>query len=217
VRLSVTDDGIGMEPDVCARIFEPFFTTKERGKGTGLGLATVHAIVERAGGTVSVRSAPGRGTTFSIYLPASGELPSQRTPATGRPAVARGEVVLVVEDDPGVRRTASRILRRAGYAVLEAADADEALRRLDEQASPVDLLLTDVVMPGASGGALAEVVRARRPGVAVAFMSGYPDEAIGARGVREGFTLVRKPFTDAGLLRAVRALLDARGAPELEA
>jgi CheY-like chemotaxis protein len=204
VRLWVSDTGAGMTPEVQARIFEPFFTTKGSGKGTGLGLATVHAIVTQHGGTVTVRSAPGQGTTFDVLLPAAegvAVLPveTQRPVAVG----GNGETIVLVEDDAGVRDVARRILGRLGYRVLAAGDAATGLDLLSGASRRVDLLVTDVVMPGMSGPELAARARDVRPDLPVLFVSGYPD-----RPEAEGQgPLLAKPFTPDALADCVRRAL----------
>ena len=164
VRLSVSDTGCGMTPDTKARVFEPFFTTKEKGKGTGLGLATVYGAVTQLGGFIFVRSRLHQGTTFEVYLPHCDTLVSQPAAEdrTGT-EIGAGEVVLLVEDDPRVRKFSARVLARHGYRVLEADSADQALTFLDELEDPIHLLLTDVVMPGMNGSDLAETFETRRP------------------------------------------------------
>jgi PAS domain S-box-containing protein len=218
VRLSVADDGTGIPPEVQARMFEPFFTTKERGQGTGLGLATVYGIVAQSGGRIRCRSTVGVGTTFDVDLPAhAGVLPSRQPeepssdataeqPAlTGAPASARG-CILLVEDEPSVRSLTATLLRRAGYRVLEAGGADEALEAARAHAGAVDLLLTDVVMPGLSGPALAESMTAAYP-MPVVFMSGYPDEVTTRAGATCPDGVLEKPFTVEALLGAVRSAI----------
>ena len=174
VRLSVSDTGCGMTPDTKARVFEPFFTTKEKGKGTGLGLATVYGAVTQLGGFIFVRSRLHQGTTFEVYLPHCDTLVSQPAAEdrTGT-EIGAGEVVLLVEDDPRVRKFSARVLARHGYRVLEADSADQALTFLDELEDPIHLLLTDVVMPGMNGSDLAETFETRRPDAKILFMSGY--------------------------------------------
>ncbi|HWB70184.1 MAG TPA: ATP-binding protein, partial [Solirubrobacterales bacterium] len=179
VRLQVSDTGVGMDRETIARAFEPFFTTKAQGEGTGLGLATVYGIVTGAGGSIDIYSEPGLGTTFKIHLPVCEDrVPAgSRSPSEERPSGA-GEAILVVEDEPDVRRMAERILAKAGYAVTSTASAEEALeigRRSDQ---PIDLLLTDVIMPGLLGTELAEGFKEARPEVGVLFMSGYSHEAL---------------------------------------
>ena len=211
VVLIVADTGAGMTPDVAARVFEPFFTTKGPGKGTGLGLATVYGIVRQSGGHVAAHSEVGVGTTFKVYLPramkpkgGSNILPGLRTPPRGT------ETVLLAEDDDGVRALTRYILAGCGYAVLEAADGEEAVRVAAAHAGPIDLLVTDVVMPGAGGRFTAELVAARHPGVRVLFVSGYTDDAVIRHGVlREGVDFLQKPFSPVALAAKVREVLDA--------
>ena len=210
VLLAVSDTGTGMEPSVREHIFEPFFTTKPRGKGTGLGLSTVYGIVKQSGGNVWVYTEPGRGTTFKIYLPRVDDPPAEVQPrAIAEPSRGR-ETVLVVEDEDAVRRLAERILRQAGYAVLSAPNGADALRLCGATGARVDLLVTDVVMPGMSGRELAEHLGRLCPGLRVLYMSGYTDEAIVHHGVLDpGTAFVSKPFTAPDLARRVRQVLDA--------
>jgi signal transduction histidine kinase/CheY-like chemotaxis protein len=210
--LVVRDTGTGMDAATVARIFEPFFTTKEVGKGTGLGLATVYGIVHRAGGAITVTSAPGEGTELSIYLPESRlpEAPPRRAPASEPPPEAQvgTGTILVVEDQARLREVIVLVLRGLGYEVLAAGDADAALAVAATHAGPIDLLLTDVVMPRRSGPALAAEMRALRPGVAVVFMSGYAPDAITRGGaLTKDDTLLAKPFGPDELERVVRAAL----------
>jgi two-component system, cell cycle sensor histidine kinase and response regulator CckA len=206
VRITVADDGTGMPPEVRERAFEPFFTTKEEGEGTGLGLASVHGAITNAGGTVDIASEVGGGTVVSIFLPAAaGDVVLPEEPAAPRERGARGGAsVLVVEDQDPVRRQACRILEDNSYSVRQAASADEALERWE----PVDVLVTDVVMPGMSGQQLAEHARERAPGLRVVFMSGHTDDVLVHDGVRHGdIAFVQKPFTRDSLLRAVEEAL----------
>jgi signal transduction histidine kinase len=209
VMLAVSDTGTGMPPEVQARIFEPFFTTKPKGQGTGLGLATIYGIVKQNKGSIWVQSEPGRGTTFRVYLPRVNERPQTVTPAT-RPAARGGnETVLLVEDNDLVRGLARSVLTRNGYNVIEASDADEALQAA-AQAGRIDLLLTDVVMPGISGRMLAQKLAERYADVRVLYMSGYPDSGVGSHGVLSPeVAFLQKPFTPAILARAVRDVLDS--------
>ena len=209
VRLTVSDTGIGMTPEVRAHVFEPFFTTKEEGKGTGLGLSVVHGIVKDCGGRVEVYSEPGMGTTFKIYLPAV-EVEPAGPPAAEVPAPGRGaETVLLVEDDAGVRRLAERILTQHGYRVLSAANGEEALQLADARPGEVELVLTDLVMPGMNGRELAQVLRRRLPAVRVLFTSGYTSDAMLRAGVLESEeAFLTKPYTPPLLLRKVREVLD---------
>jgi len=210
VQLVISDTGVGMSPEVLAHIFEPFFTTKGMGKGTGLGLATVYGIVRQSGGDIWVYSEEGRGTTFRIYLPrASGVAQPLPHPEAGKEMPSGGETILLVEDDRDVRELAQRVLQRQGYTVLEARDGREAMRLATSHSGPIHLLLTDVVMPGISGMALADRLTADRPDIKVLFMSGYTDNAIAHHGVLDpGITLLQKPFSPMDLARRVRALLD---------
>jgi PAS domain S-box-containing protein len=209
VRLTVADTGEGMDDTTRARIFEPFFTTKAAGRGTGLGLATVYGIVQQSGGGIAVHSAVGVGTRFEVFLPVAREARSETT--TGAPSAERPtgtETVLVVEDEPAVRALAGRILGRAGYHVLTAANAAEAMLACEQHAGAIDLLLTDVVMPGLNGHELAKRLARQRPSMRVLYMSGYADVAFG-RGVAAGVELLDKPFSGEELTRRVRAVLDA--------
>ena len=209
--VAVSDTGCGMAAEVQARIFEPFFTTKPAGKGTGLGLATVFGIVKQSGGHVAVYSEVGRGTTFKVYLPPA-PAPASAAERTPPPAPGGRETVLLVEDEGKVRALAGLALRRAGYAVLEAGGADEAAAVTAAHRGAVDLLLTDVVMPGTGGRALAERMAAAAPGLRVLYMSGYTDDAVVRHGVLHAeVAFLQKPFTVDGLLRKVRGALDAPG------
>jgi CheY-like chemotaxis protein len=209
VALTVTDTGTGMTPEVQARLFEPFFTTKEVGKGTGLGLATVHGIAKQSGGSVGVYSELGKGTSFHVYFPraeAAGMVADAKPPVPRRPPAE--ETVLVVEDAEGLRELVRRLLQRQGYTVLVASNADEALRLFEEHSS-IDLLLTDVVMPGASGPELTRQLVERRPALKVVYMSGYTEEAIVQHGVlKPGIAFLHKPFTSDTLARKLREALD---------
>jgi two-component system, cell cycle sensor histidine kinase and response regulator CckA len=212
VALSVTDTGIGMDDATRARIFEPFFTTKERGRGTGLGLATVYGIVKQSGGHISVTSAPSAGTTVDIFLPALDLQPTAHAavPSESDPAVSRGETVLVVEDERAVRRLVQQVLTRAGYHVLEAEDGREALSLAAEFSGPIHLLLTDIVLPGVSGTVVGEKLKMLRPNLCVLYMSGYSSRAHRRDVSRVGAPrLVSKPFLRDVLLRAVRRALKA--------
>lgn len=205
VQLSVKDDGTGMSPEVQERAFEPFFTTKEVGKGTGMGLAMVFGVIKQAEGEVFVESELGRGTTIRIYLPETTSVPARERPQREdpRPQIGRLESVLLVEDEATVREVARRILTKGGYQVIAAGSGEEALALL-AKGPPVDLLLTDVVMPGTSGVELARQALLSHPGLRVLYMSGYPE-----RGTEHHQPLARdvyyvaKPFTEAELLRAV--------------
>lgn len=210
VELTVSDCGTGMDAETAERAFEPFFTTKPVGVGSGLGLATVYGIVQQAGGAIQLYSQPESGTTVRVHLPATGA-PAAPGPvdAATLPPAGQGERVLLVEDEPAVRAAARRILTDAGYAVLEAADGTQALS-VDQAQQAIDLLVTDVVMPGMSGPELADHLHTRRPGLPVVYMSGYADDVLLRRGtVAADDAFVDKPFTAARLLAAVRERLHA--------
>ncbi|MBV9774117.1 MAG: response regulator [Gemmatimonadetes bacterium] len=210
VRLSVSDTGTGIPEEVRARIFEPFFTTKEQGKGTGLGLSTVQGIVRHAGGHLRVASEPGRGTVFSVYLPLEAEEPEHLPAAGTAPPPSGSETILLVEDDQVVRRLLRTCLERQGYHVLDAPTGAEALRAAEECPGGVDLLLTDVVMPGGSGRTLARRMRERHPRLRVVYMSGYTDDTIVRHGVLEsGSEFVQKPVSPDALGMKIRAVLDS--------
>ncbi len=206
VCVAVEDTGTGIPPEVKERLFEPFFTTKPVGKGTGLGLSTSYGIALQSGGTLTVDTEMGRGSTFTLWLPATS---AQRTP-TPQPLGKGGEVagtLLLVEDDASVRDVAMRLLELAGYRVIVAQSGEEALELVAE-AGPIDLLVTDVVMPGVSGRELADALTQVRPGLKVLYMSGYTEDAVVQRGVLAGeVALLQKPFTKEGLLAATRAIL----------
>ena len=210
VMLAVSDTGIGMDEATQQRIFEPFFTTKPEGQGTGLGLSTVHGIVKQSGGHLWVYSEPGRGTTFKVYLPWVDELPEVARPAGPSTEAPRGhETILLVEDTEALKDVIRETLEERGYAVLLASNGEEALALGRERKGPIDLLLTDVVMPKLGGGDLARLFLALRPGTRVLYMSGYTDGAISQHGILgEGLMLLEKPFSGDKLARAVREALD---------
>jgi CheY-like chemotaxis protein len=211
IRLSVRDTGKGIAPELLPRIFEPFFTTKDVGKGTGLGLATVHGIVEQHHGWIEVESAPGSGTTFHVYLPrltVSAQIPASSPDA--RTVPGGSETILLVEDEMALRLLAARVLERYGYRVITAANGVEARQIWERNKLAVDLLLTDIVMPqGISGRQLAEQLQAERPQLKVIYMSGYPGDVAG-RGLdlREGVNYLKKPFGLIALAEVVRRTLD---------
>jgi CheY-like chemotaxis protein len=204
-----------MDAETKRRLFEPFFTTREKGKGTGLGLATVYGIVKQSGGFIWVETEPGRGTTFTLHLPrVAGPAETPEGARAVRQESRGTEAILVAEDESAVRAVVCRALRAHGYTVLEAENAAGALRLAAQPGLHLDLLLTDVVMPGLSGGALARRLLEERPGLRVLYMSGYSDEAIGRHGALEpGTHFVQKPFASDVLLRAVREALDAPAPP----
>jgi two-component system, cell cycle sensor histidine kinase and response regulator CckA len=211
VTLKVSDAGVGMDDATLARIFEPFFTTKPVGHGTGMGLATVYGIVKQSGGDISVQSAPSRGTIFTIHLPRTAE-PGGAKDKVGRlPASNRGSgAIMVVEDEISLRRLTERVLRQAGYDTLSLGSAEEALKMLEHGTQAVDLLLTDVMLPGSlQGNELASAAASARPKLPVLFMSGYSRDALTSAGrLGEGVNLLEKPFTPDSLVRAVREVLD---------
>ncbi len=211
VMIAVTDTGIGMSEETQAHMFEPFFTTKEKGKGTGLGLATVYGIIKQSGGFIWVYSEVGHGSTFKIYLPRldqESDRPVQ--PATPPARAPRGtETVLLAEDEPPVRAIARQVLERHGYTVLEAPSAESALDIAARYSGTIHLLLTDVIMPGMNGRELATRLADLRPDARVIFMSGYTDDAVVHHGVLDsGATYVQKPFTPDAIARKVREVLD---------
>jgi PAS domain S-box-containing protein len=209
VMLAVSDTGHGMDRDTQAHIFEPFFTTKELGRGTGLGLSTVFGIVRQSGGHLWVYSEPGHGATFKVYLPRVGEESPKPTQRPQPRAKTGTEAILLVEDEEQVRKIVLAVLRRNGYSVLEAAGAKEALRIARNLDYPIDLVLTDVVMPEMSGPELVRRVREVRPGVKALCMSGYTDETVLRHGILEGgMAFLQKPITPDMLLRKVRGVID---------
>jgi CheY-like chemotaxis protein len=199
-----------MDRSTRGRAFEPFFTTKADGRGTGLGLTTVLRIVKESGGTIAVHSEPEQGSTFDVYLPAVAAEPAEEAtePREGR---RRIRTVLVVEDDEPIRALARRALEARGYAVLVARDADEALELCRGRQEPLDLLLSDVVLPGANGRELADRVTTLMPGVRTLFMTGYTGDVLIRHGIREqSVDLIEKPFSPDELLRRVASALDGR-------
>jgi nitrogen-specific signal transduction histidine kinase len=208
-RLMVTDTGSGMDPGTLARVFEPFYTTKQVGEGTGLGLATVYGIVKQSGGYIWIYSEAGLGTTVKVYLPLTDVAERAPTQPEQREAPRGRETVLVVEDDVMVRDLTRRILEELGYEVLEADSGSDALALFEKGSSSVDLILSDVVMPGLSAKSLTEQVQRFHPGLPLLFMSGYPGEDVVRRGLlpREA-PFVQKPFSAEELGRSVRRVLD---------
>jgi CheY-like chemotaxis protein len=210
VRLTVSDNGRGMDEETAARIFEPFFTTKEVGAGTGLGLATVYGIVSQNGGTVDVTSSPGMGTTFDVYLPRMNEPAAAPKPASiPNTSPGHGETILMVEDEPGLLRSCTATLEKMGYTVIPAETGQEALELFRRHTGTIDLLITDVIMPKMSGKELAERLAELRHGIKVIFVSGYTADVISKKGVLEsGVRFLQKPFSAQTLAAAVKAALD---------
>jgi CheY-like chemotaxis protein len=210
VVLSVRDDGCGMDEETRAHLFEPFFTTKEVGRGTGLGLATIHGIVRQNGGHITVKSSPGEGTIFSVYLPRRAALMTEpAVEAQDLAEPAGGATVLLVEDEPSILRLTRKMLERHGYTVLSAGSPDEAIRLAGRHAGGIQLLLTDVVMPGMNGRDLAARLSVLIPGLRCLFMSGYTDEVIQRHDVlQDDVTFLQKPFSmsalGAGVSRALK-------------
>ncbi len=211
VRLAISDTGSGMSPEVKAKIFEPFFTTKGPGQGTGLGLATVYGIVRQSAGHLEVVSAVGSGTTFHIYLPRAEGTLVEKPKKSGLQAPARGtETILLVEDEDGVRALTRHVLAACGYTVFDVIDGHEALALADTRTGKIDLLITDVVMPGLGGPEVAEQILRRFPGIRVLFVSGYTDDAVVRHGLSEqGVNFLQKPFSPPELAAKVRDVLDA--------
>ena len=209
VRIVITDTGEGMSPAVLAKVFEPFFTTKEQGKGTGLGLATVGAVVEQSGGTIGVSSAVGVGTTFTIYLPRIDGAAPLPDAARVNPVPRASATVLVVEDDDAVRELAVRILRSSGYTTLTASDGASALRLMAERSTTIDLIVSDAVLTDMGGRDLRSRIELIRPGVPVLFTSGYTDDVVPAGGARHNTVhFIAKPYTAPALKAKVRETLD---------
>lgn len=213
ILVAITDNGAGMSAETIDRAFEPFYTTKEAGKGTGLGLSQVYGFMKQSGGHVKIYSEPGEGTTIKLYLPRrDGDevgISADDQPGSDR---GRGETILIVEDDDGVRQYASEILRDLNYQIIEAKDSAAALRLLDAK-KEFDLMLTDVVLPGKNGRELADEVERRRPGTKVIFMTGYSRNAIVHQGrLDRGTELIQKPLIERVLARKIRQVLDGRAA-----
>ena len=207
--LAISDTGHGMDAAVKARLFEPFFTTKPQGKGTGLGLAMVFGFVKQSNGHIAVHSEVGKGTTFKIYLPQTLDKPASRASESGFTAAAGKEIVLVVEDEEGIRELVRDLLEMNGYTVLMASNGKEALQLCREHKGTIHLLVTDVVMPEMGGPELVERIKVQHPETKVLFTSGYTDHAIVRHGELEaGVSFIQKPFTPANLVRKVRDVLD---------
>jgi len=208
IVLAVIDTGEGMDEATRQQIFDPFFTTKEQGKGTGLGLSMVYGTIRQGGGIVRVDSEAGVGTTFRIYLPRASGIASSEEVAQAPPSLSGCETILVVEDQPEVRGFACKVLRSYGYRVLEAADANEALRLSAVFVEPIDVLLTDLVMPGMDGVQLSKEFLSLRPEVKVIFASGYADSVMHRHGVLDsGAPLIPKPYRPAELAAKIREIM----------
>jgi CheY-like chemotaxis protein len=210
VALVVRDTGCGMDADTKSRAFEPFFTTKAVGEGTGLGLSTVYGIVKQSDGEVFLESAPDAGTTFTLHFPRT-EAPADEAPdERGVSSLVRGhETILLVEDEPMVRELFRDVLLEAGYTVLEAKNGMEALDIASSHGAPIQLMVTDVVMPGMAGGELVRRMATKRPEVKVLYVSGYTDDVLVRRGVIDsGANFLQKPFMPDDLARVVRGILD---------
>jgi CheY-like chemotaxis protein len=212
VMLSVSDTGVGMSADTLAHIFEPFYTTKETNRGTGLGLSTVYGIVKQSGGHVSVYSEPGQGTTFKVYLPQVGDAlhPAPTTEAPDSTSSKGHESILLVEDEPAVRELTRMVLSDRGYSVIEAQNAEDAVRLTRKHGAKIHLLLTDVVMPGMSGHDLAQRLTEQHPNLRVLYMSGYTYNIFAENeALEEGLSFLQKPFTPKALAQKVREVLDS--------
>ena len=210
VMLAITDTGIGMDEATRAHAFEPFFTTKGKGKGTGLGLATVYGIIDQSGGGITMRTAPGRGTSIRIYLPVTTASPVPERPQIAPLATEGTETLLLVEDNDAIREISARALRRRGYTVNEARNAEEAIDWALKATRRADILITDVVMPGLSGPNLAARLMQQNPKLRVLYMSGYSEDATEVHGTFwGGVPLLQKPFTPSQLAERVREALDA--------
>jgi len=209
-EITVADTGTGMDADTLGHIFEPFYTTKQPGQGTGLGLATVYGIVRQHAGLITCDSRPGQGSRFTVRLPITDETTSTTTAAPLRDRRAGDATIAVVDDDDGARGYIVRVLRRRGYEVIEASGGVALIEHLSQRERPVDLLLTDVVMPRMNGRELSGALRERWPGLKVLFISGYPEEVLSRRGVLEpGLRLLAKPFSGDDLCAAVRETLES--------
>jgi CheY-like chemotaxis protein len=214
VMVAVSDTGTGMDEETRARLFEPFFTTKPAGRGTGLGLATVYGIVKQSGGSIWVYSEPGRGTTFKIYLPVTTAVADAPPPPADTSALRGTETVLVIEDQVTVRDLIEKTLRRLGYTVIAASTGAQAVTAAAERRGPIDVILTDVILPDGSGRQAARQILAMIPTVRVLYMSGYTDDAIVHHGVLEqGLAFIQKPFTADEVVRKIRDVLSAEPPP----
>ena len=217
VTFRVADTGVGIDPETQKRVFEPFFSTKEKPHGSGLGLATVYGIVSQSGGQIFITSEPGRGAAFSVYLPREGSPRAARAP--DRPSTLRTgtETILLVEDEEAVRNLTRRLLESGGYTVLQAASAEQALDVSKAHTGRLEMLLTDVILPGLSGPELARQLRGLRPQMRVLYVSGYPDDAMASQGILEaGVSFLQKPFTPETLAHKVREVLDSKAPASID-
>jgi two-component system, cell cycle sensor histidine kinase and response regulator CckA len=213
VVIEVADTGSGIDAESMLHLFEPFYPSKEVGKGTGLGLSTVYGIIKQSGGDVAVESHPAVGTTFRMYLPRRHEAADVSRQVPSPTELGGTEIILLVEDEAGVRQLVREMLRALGYTILEAASGEEAMRLFAENMDRIDLLLTDVIMPRMSGRQLTQHLRSARPQQKVLYMSGYPDDVLAEhRAPGESVFLLQKPFEPDALARKVREVLDAPAA-----
>jgi CheY-like chemotaxis protein len=209
VRLTVSDTGAGMDSDTLSRIFDPFFTTKPLGEGTGLGLATVIGIISQSGGQIRAESQPGHGATFTIHLPRVEAEEPRLDETVNSPDLRGTETILLVEDADPVRQLVERHLRRHGYTVLEANSSETALLHSEQHPDAIDLLLTDVILPGMDGREISQRVHERRPDVRTIYMSGFSDDSLSKHGIlSRDVVLIEKPFATATLLATIRSVLD---------
>jgi len=208
-ELAVSDDGVGIDPETAAHIFDPFYTTKATGKGTGLGLASVYGIAHQSGGDVTVESEPGNGATFRVRLPLTDASPKEEEEQVGAVNQRSKLSILLAEDHENVRQILVRMLKASGHKVIAAESGEQALEKAQEVLSELDLLITDVVMPGMSGGELARHMKVLCPAIKIIYVSGYADDEIVRRGVAEGASLLKKPFTSSGIRDAIDRLFDA--------
>jgi len=211
VAVVVSDTGIGMDAETRSHIFEPFFTTKGLGRGTGLGLALVYGVVQQSGGSIEIDSEPDQGATFRLYFPVVEESAEPTAVQPPESSAKRPATILLVEDETPVREVANLMLNNAGYVVLQAACGEEALRLCEEYPGEIDLLLTDIVLPGMSGPEIFRGVSSRRPGIKVLYMSGYAGETVLRHGALEGLKIAEKPFTKDELIRKVQEALEEPG------
>jgi CheY-like chemotaxis protein len=207
----VSDTGTGMDAETMAHLFEPFFTTKPAGVGTGLGLATVYGIVTQSGGSIAAYSEPGHGAVFKVYLPRVAEAVGQRLAPVAEPVAGGAETILVVEDDDTVRPFVEHVLCGLGYTVSAARTGEDALALVGDHGRPIDLLVTDIMLPGMNGRELSERLTARQPTLRTLFISGYTEDSVIHQGVLDpGVAFLNKPFAPDALGRAVRDAIEAR-------